>query len=67
MKQIYRHSNMTRSATVMHLRRWKRVAGMKTKANSVRSRSDGVGSMIQPLSSNDGHTGRAFEAKKRDL
>ena len=43
----------------------KRFVGMRTdvqtKANSVPSRSDAVGSMIQPLTSSDGYTGRAVK------
>ena len=40
---------------------------VETKANSVPSRSDAVGSMIQPLTSSDGYTGRAVKTKKRDM
>ena len=49
----------------------KKFVGMKTdvqtKANTVPSQSDAVGSMIQPLTSSDGHAGRAVETKKRDM
>ena len=34
---------------------------VQTKGNSVLSRSDAVGSMIQPLTSSDGYAGRAVK------
>jgi hypothetical protein len=40
---------------------------VQSKANSVPSRSNAVGSMVQRLISSDGDTGRAVNTKKRDM
>ena len=49
----------------------KMFVGMKTdvqtQAISVPSRSDAVSSVIQPLTSSEGYTGRAVKTKKSDM